>query len=226
MNSKKLKCDFCNKEFVREASFLNHCCEKKKRFLCRDDKEVKIGFLAYSKFYSYSMKSRKIITYSDFSNSKYYSQFVEFGKYLVGINAINHIGFIDFILRGNVKLKDWTNEAIYKKWIEELGKKESPDVSIERSFVLMQKWADDTGEEWTDFFRKVNPIIATSWASEGRISPWLLFTGYGNSLFERMTDEQLGIISKTIDPQYWSKKIAISKEEVKNIQEALKGTNL
>ena len=223
----KHKCEFCKKEFINEKSLINHACEKRRRWLWKDEKYVKLGFLTYKKFYkNLHTSSKKEKTFEDFMNSKYYTGFTKFGRYILDINAVDPEGFIDFVLKANIKIDDWTAEYVYETWIRELGKKESSERAVERSILLMIQWSKDTGEEWNDFFRKVNPIIATRWIKMGRISPWLLYTGFGNALFSRMSDDQLVMVKNVIDPIFWSKKIAINKSDADYIQETLKSAGV
>lgn len=220
------RCDYCKKEFTDERYLIAHSCEKKRRHLWKDEKYIKIGFIAYQNFYKYAMKVRKPKTYEQFADSKYFTSFTKFGKHILDINAVDPEGFIDFVIRNNVKIADWCSDYVYETWVRELGKKESPDRALERNILLMEQWSRDTGEPWNDFFRKVNPILATNWIKGGRISPWLLYTGYGDQLFSRMSDEQLNMVATVIDPKFWAKKIALNKAEVENFKTILDEVNL
>lgn len=220
------KCEYCKKEFTDERYLIVHSCEKKRRHLWKDEKYIKLGFIAYQKFYVYAMKTKKPKTYDQFADSKYFTSFTKFGKHILDINAVDPEGFIDFVIRNNVKIGDWCIDYVYETWVRELGKKESPDRALERSILLMEQWSRDTGENWVDFFRNVNPILATNWIKSGRISPWLLYTGFGDALFSRMSDEQLGMVAEVIDPKFWAKKIALNKDEVSNFKSILKEAGL
>ncbi|MNV07710.1 hypothetical protein D3C71_981540 [compost metagenome] len=105
----------------------------------------------------------------------------------------------------------------YEIWVRELGRKEHPDKALERNILLMEQWSRETGEEWTDFFRKVNPQLATKWIKTGRLSPWLLFT-VGDELIERLSDEQLVLVQDLLDPGFWFKKFDTFEEEVRSIK--------
>lgn len=213
----KHTCDFCKKDFVSERTLIAHACEKKRRWLWKDEKYATMGFRAYQLFYEVSMKSKKPKTQEDFIESQYYTAFIRFGKYLVDINAIDPIGFTEFLIRTNVRLDDWCLPRPYEIWVRELGRKEHPDRALERNMLLMEQWARETGEEWTDFFRAVNPQLATRWIKTGRLSPWLLFT-VGDELIERLSDEQLLMVQELLDPGFWFKKFETYAEEVKSIK--------
>jgi hypothetical protein len=217
----KFVCEFCKKSFSRESTIVAHTCERKRRWLMKDERHVKLGFHAYQKFYQISMKSKKARTYEDFMDSQYYTAFIKFGKHLISINAIEAEGFVEFLIKANVKLENWTNEVCYESWVRELAKKESPDKAVERNILLMEQWARDYDENWIDFFRKVPTPLATRWIRTGRISPWLLYCGVGDVLFDRMSDEQLEMVREWINPLYWQTKMRNNQVEVERIRAIL-----
>lgn len=215
------KCEFCKKEFKTERSLINHLCEKKRRWLWRDEKYIRIGFMVFQKFYELSLRSKKEKTYHDFMESVYFTAFTKFGRHIENINAIEPAGFAEFLIKGGVKLDDWTNDIWYESWVRELAKKEPPMKAVERNILLMEQWGREFGENWIDFFRKVPTAQATAWIRKGRISPWLLYSGVGQALFDRMSDEQLGLVKEWINPLFWTSKIRDNKEEVDQIRAIL-----
>lgn len=222
MQDPEHKCEFCKKTFVRESSFMVHMCERKRRWLWKDEKYIKLGFYAYQKFYTISMRVKKPKTYEDFMDSKYFTSFTKFGRHLQNINAIEPEAFVEFLIKGQVKIEDWTADWAYETWVRELAKKESPEKAIERNILLMEQWSRETGEPWYDFFRRVATPLATKWIRTGRISPWILYAGVGEQLFDRMSDEQLALVKEWINPIYWQSKIRDHKEEVDFIKTVLK----
>lgn len=219
-----LKCDHCGKEFVRERSFIEHMCRNKRRFLDRDVPHVKAGLKVFQHFYktNYSRR-REAPDYEYFMKTPYYDQFVRFGKYLREIDAIQPMAFVDYLIDKRIKIDAWTVQTHYAAYLREMTKTETAERAAERNVLLMQQWSIDTGEHWTDFFRKVTPQRATLWIMSGRISPWVLFaTDGGEELFSRLSDEQLGMIKNNIDPQFWSRKLERHPEDVKFIRALFK----
>jgi hypothetical protein len=214
-------CEFCKKHFSRESSFINHMCEKKRRWLWKDEKYIRIGFMAFQLFYKLSMRSKKEKSYLDFMESAYFTSFTKFGRHIEHINAIDAQGFTEMLIKNNIRLDDWDNEIWYESWTRDLARKESPDRAIERNILLMEQWARETGEPWWDFFRKVSTVQATQWIRKGRISPWLIYSGVGQPLFDRLSDEQLGLVKEWINPLFWNAKIRDHKEEVDSIRAIL-----
>lgn len=217
-------CEFCNRSFTRESSLITHSCEKKRRWYSKDAKDVKLGFYVYQRFYEISFKNKlgEKKPFEKFIASQYYCMFVAFGKYLLDIKAIDIEGFIVFVIKGGYKLKDWTDDDIYKIWIKEFGRKESPYVALERNIMLMQQWAMTHHDNWNNFLRNINPQLATQWICDGKISPWLLYSNSGSVLFSRLSDEQLNLMHSIIDPDFWLLKLKNNYEDLKQINEMLK----
>ena len=213
------RCDFCKKDFTSEKRLYNHLCEKKRRYQQRDDKTVKLGFMLFQ-YFCKKKANKTVPTLEYFENSSLYSGFVGFSNYLHSIKAINPIGFLDFLLTANIGIDKWKMEKYYQRYVRELSKTEEPYVAMERNILLMQQWSVQTGEQWTEFFRKVAPPQALLWIKSGRLSPWLLFACDESSseMLKRMSDEQLSIINDLIDSKYWEIKLSMHEEEVEYIR--------
>lgn len=214
-------CDYCNSGFVREESLINHMCEKKRRWVIKDQKYVTIAFYAWQEFYRFNYSRKK--EYKEFINSRYYIDFIKFGKHLTDINVIEPYEFITFILKTNVKLKDWCKEWVYDSFVRYQTERESYDKAIERNILLMQQWAIQYKEHWANFFVNISTPLAVAYIKSGRLSPWVLYNSKtGMDLLERMSDEELGIVSSYINPKQWQKKFDKYPEEVDFIKKICK----
>lgn len=216
------RCSFCNKTFKREKSLLDHRCEKKARFLDRDERHVKFGLFAYQRFYAVAMRGSKPPDYDAFMRSQFYTAFVKFGRYVLDINAINPTDFIDFLIKAEVKVDHWTHQNVYATYLRELSKRESADAALERNLLLMQQWAVDTGHPWIEYFRMVPAPLAVMQIRSGRISPWVLYTASsGLELLGRLTPEQMDLVQDAIDPAFWETKLDKHADEVEVIRSVL-----
>lgn len=222
-------CTFCPrpKTFKYESAFLKHMCTRKQRFIDRDEKHVKLAFWIYQRFYEIACKGRKQQTYEQFAASQFYIAFTKFGKHMLDINAVSPQAFVDHLIRTQVPVDRWTSPTVYETYLRELNKKESADAALERNFLLMQQWSVETGEEWTDFFRKVPPALAVLWIRSGRISPWVLYTAPSSAdLFGRLSDEQINLIQQALDPDFWGPKLEASAGEVEAIRTILQDAGI
>jgi hypothetical protein len=201
---------------------LAHACEKKRRWLSRDEKAYKMAFLVFRKFYDVNFRSMKPRTYEDFMVSSHFTAFVKFGKYLLDIQAINPEAFVDFLLKAEVPMKNWTVGFVYEQYIRELNKRESAESAVSRNILLMQQWEMESGLPWNEFFKHVSPNLATAYIRSGRLSPWVLYTaGTSHELMERFSEEQLKMIEQYVDPRFWQRKFSEHKDEVDFIKEIL-----
>ncbi len=190
--------------------------------MAKDEKFAKMGFYIFQKFYTLNFRSMKTRTYDDFMNSNYYTSFTCFGQYIIDIQAINPEAFVEFLLKAEVPLKNWQLPFVYEQYIRELNKRESAESAFERNVLLMQRWSMDTGNEWYEFFKFVNPNLATQWIQSGRLSPWVLYTASTSSeLFNRFSEEQLAMIEKSVEPRFWVRKFEEQPEDVKFIKDLL-----
>jgi len=195
--------------------------------LNKDDRHTRKGFMAYEIFYKLCYPSARQRTYDDFMESKHYSSFVSFGRYLNDINAINPPQFVEFLLKAQVPLKDWEKPVPYEHYIRELNKKESFDAAIERNVLLIQQWSRDTGEPMNTFFDKVNTNVAAAWIKSGRLSPWVLYNApSADLLLTRLTEEQISIIKNNVEPRFWERKFAQCPEDRDTAIEILKELGL
>jgi len=207
MEDSQCKCKFCGKAFRQEKTLAVHNCEKKRRHMQQNETGVQLGYQAYLKFYEMTQGSSQSKTYSHFAESPYYSAFVKFGQYLVSIRAVNTTAFITWIIKANKKLDHWTKDAIYDEWLYEYLRKEHPNDALDRTFAEMQRWADETGKPFNVFFTEGAPNKICNMIAYGRISPWIIFNSTGGVEFlSKLNEEQIALIYKNIDPEYWQRK--------------------
>lgn len=200
------RCNWCKKQFVKEESIMSHMCEKKRRWLWKDEKYMKIAYLAYERIYATHYRHKT--SYEKFMESKMYSSFVKFGRYALTTDMLDVYAFIDFLVKAEIKTHDWVNPHVYMTWVRDMVKNESIDAAVERTILLMEQWGNDTGYSWVEFFRLIPTTKAVSWISSGRISPWVIYgTTSGMELFKRMSIDQLKMIKDIVDSELWADKI-------------------
>lgn len=198
--------------YQTENGLIRHDCKIKNRVMAKDEKVQRHAFNFYSKFFEKNFR-KKVSDYMVFVKSRYYESFVKFAKYTLDVQAIHPEAFMEFLIKAKVPIDKWTQDFVYEQYVRELNKKETPDAAVERTILLFQQWEQSSGEPWYDFFRKIHPNIAVNYIRSGRISPWILYSAPSSTeLFARMSDEQLTIISKYVDPTFWGYKFSQDKE--------------
>lgn len=224
MNKQLFECEFCGKKFVRERTLLNHICEKKRRWNQRDEKHVRLAFNSWLRWYQITGTNphKKTRTYSDFMKSKEYISFVKFGRHVTNTNLINPNQFIDFVIKNNLKLKDWTRDSVFEIYVKQTCRNEDVQTALERFVKLSEKWANEHDENWLEFFKQVNTNLALHWIRTGQISPWILYNAKtANQLLDRMNQEQLDYVNNIVEPNVWKGKMAKNKKDTKFVVEIL-----
>lgn len=203
----KIACKYCGKEFRKESTLAAHLCEPRRRWLQEKEVGVQLGLQSYLKFYEMTQGSAKSKSYTDFVTSPYYSAFVKFGQYLVQVRCVNPPKFIEWILKSQKKLDQWTKEAFYDEWLYEYLRKEHPNDALDRSFAEMQRWADENGKSFNDIFREGSPVKLCNMIINGRISPWIIFNcDSGIDMISSLDESQIATIFRFIDPEFWQRK--------------------
>lgn len=213
------KCHFCKKVFVHEASFLKHLCEQKKRHIDRDLPHVRLGFLAYRKFFKFNY--RREPDFEHFRKSRHYGVFCHFGQYMLDVRASNPMEYAQFMIEkgASVPIDRWSTDAAYETYIRHRNANESPGTAVERAVRLIEQWSVESGHALTDFFRLIPTPLAVDFIRSGKISPWMLYaTRSGQDLLARFNREELNIVSTYVDPVLWKRRINYHQKELRKLQ--------
>lgn len=219
-------CEYCNRSFHDEMNLINHSCEKKRRWFSRDEPHVRMGFMAWARFYELNGRLKKSGTkksFNEFMNSKYYLAFVRFGKHMTDLNAIDPSAFVDYVIKNNLPLDKWTHDVVYDRYVLDYVNNETPEKALERNIALMRDWSQQSGEDWQDFFRKISPPQAAAWVRNGRISPWVLYNSDSAAdLLERCGPEQIKMITSVAKPPQWKIRFMKNKDSAEWIRQTLR----
>jgi len=199
-------------------------CEKKRRWMNKDDPASRIGFNVWTDFMKYvSPNTKKEKTSDDFIRSADYLGFVKFANYLIELRPFESDKFIYWLFKMGVRLGDWQKPGTYQLYVQEAAKKETADRALERTILAMAEWGDSTGIRWQEFFNKVAPATAMNMIILGRISPWIIFsTDAAQRLLDRMEPGQLDKIAEHMDIKWWKNKLKNQTVEVQWINTTLR----
>jgi hypothetical protein len=191
-------------------------CEKKRRWMSKDDPASRIAFSVWTDFMKYvSPHTKKQKTVDDFVNSSDYIGFIKFANYLIELKPVESDKFIQWLFKMGVRLSDWQKPGTYQLYAQEAAKKETADRALERTIISMREWSDVTGENWQEFFNKIAPSTAMNMVVMGRLSPWIIYsTDVAQSLLDRMEPGQIETVAKHVDTEWWIKKLKANPAEV------------
>jgi hypothetical protein len=217
------RCQYCQKEFVRESSLAVHLCEQKKRYQERDEVGVQLGLQAYLRFYELTQGSARLKTFDDFAKSPYYKAFVKFGRYCVSIRAVNTPRFIEWVVKQNKKIDTWCKDTIYTEYLASYLRSENVSDALLRAVEQSIDWAEKTGNPAQDYLRYGNENVICHAIIAGRVSPWVLYNSHsGTEFLARLNPGQISLIWSLIDADFWSNKFQEYPTDTEYVRETLK----
>jgi hypothetical protein len=99
--------------------------------------------------------------------------------------------------------------------------------AFERTVIFMQKWAEESGSNWSDYFSTVSANMAVFHICSGKISPWVLFaSNKAQALLDRLNSEQLQMVIDYIDVPYWQRRFKVNPRDFEWVQNVLAEANL
>jgi hypothetical protein len=186
---------------------------------------VKLAFRAWQMFYR-SMNPRSSInqqpSYQQFSSSATYTAFVKFGSWCEENQIQEFVSLVTWLLKQNVKLDSWCDLNRYQNYLQDLVDNESSEQAVSRSLATLCRWAQDTNQNWNQFFQLVNTNVAVGWIMQGRISPWLLYNcNSAVEFLQRCNPEQLALIQDRAPITKWKVRFLRNREEADSIKQTL-----
>jgi hypothetical protein len=213
---------------MKEKTLAAHMCEKKRRWLQKDEKRVRLGLYAFQRFYKLSAGAKKDKTYEEFVNSQYYNAFVKFGSFLNNVKPLYTEKYIDWVVKSGVKLDHWTKDSLYEKYVLEFILKEDVTTALERSVQTMLEWAEENEPApWNHYFQHISLNRAVWHIKDGKISPWLLLNcASGKDMLSKFNDEQLQMVYHVINPEHWAIRFKRLPNDVQLAKDIAKESNL
>ena len=215
------RCQYCQKDFVKESSLAVHSCEPRRRRQEQNERGVQLGLQAYLKFYQLTQGSARLKTFDDFADSPYYRAFVKFGRYCVNIKAIDPARFIEYVLKQNKKIDHWCRDSIYTEYLLDYLRVEHVNDALARAIEFSITWQEQTSSPAHDCLRYGNSNAMCYAVTSGRISPWVIYNSEsGQKFLSQLTSEQVAMIWAYIDADFWMKRFKdypADQEYVKNI---------
>ena len=201
------RCRYCDKTFQRENTLAVHLCEQKRRYQEQNEVGVQIGLQSYLRFYEITQGSARTKSFDDFAKSPYYRAFVKYGRYCQNTRVINVARYTDWLLKHNKKIDHWAKDSMYSEYLEDYIRIENPKDAIERAREQALSWSEETGHPAHDYLRYGNANAVCYAITTGRISPWIVYNcDSGQQFLSDLNQEQIAIIWKMIDPDFWNKK--------------------
>lgn len=203
-------------------------CEKKRRWLQKDEKRVRYGLYAFQRFYTLSAGTKKEKTYEDFVGSPYYNAFVKFGSFISNVRPLYPEKYIDHVVTSGVKLDHWCRDEMYEQYALQFILKEDVTTALERSVMTMMEWAEENPPApWNHYFQHVSLNRAVWHIKDGKISPWLILNcKTGKEMLSKFNDEQLEMVYHVINPEHWAIRFKRQQKDVDLVKDVAKESGL
>jgi hypothetical protein len=203
----KYTCQYCKKDFAKEASLAVHSCEPRRRRQEQNEAGVRLGFQAYIKFYELTQGSARLKTFDDFADSPYYRAFVRFGRYCVDIRAVNPARFVEWVLKQNKKIDHWCRDTVYTEYLIAYLQVENVNDALARAMEFGLDWNEKTGNPPEHCLRYGNANSMVYAVTTGRVSPWVIYNSdAGQKFLSELDASQVAMVWPYIDADIWQKK--------------------
>jgi hypothetical protein len=223
LEEQPFNCVHCGKSFMKEKTLYAHMCEPKRRALQQNEKRVQAGFMVFNRFFRLTQAAKKDKSYEDFCKSPYYNAFVKFGSFINNVMPLYPEKFVDFVIKSGIKLDHWCRDELYDKYLYEMLKVEPVESAVQRSLTHMMEWGDANNAEFQHYFLYVNMNRAVNDIRNGYVSPWVVLNcKSGRDLVSKLNDEQLEIVTPSLDVPYWVKHFKENPEDVTLVKDVCK----
>lgn len=215
-------CEYCSAVFKTNAGYKRHMCSKKALAGSTGQVALRRSYMLFNFWYTYSGFNRKPKTFSEFLKSPYFKKFVELDDYLTSFYSSNNREYLKWCVDNGIPSKNWCKDITSDKYLKEVIRKDDPIDSVIKSLEQISRWCERRNISIDKFFSTINPGESIEWIISSRIDPWvLLLCDNSDKLLSRLSKEQLDIVNETLDLEYWSARISISKITVDNITSIL-----
>jgi len=178
-------------------------------------------------FYDRTSDTKRQRDQEEFIRSPYYEGFVKFGRSCVVNQYLDPERFADWLIQSGTKLDDWHKDAVYNKFLIEYVQKEPGTRALERTIIYLSEWAEESGNDWQDYFSVVPTPRAVHDIRAARISPWAIYLSKtGEELLTRFSDEQVKMVTTLIDARVWLKVFNKNSEEVDLVRAACEAAGI
>lgn len=227
MNDNAVSCEYCNKSFIKQGSFLTHLCEPKRRWMDRDMPTNRTAYSAWKYYFSKHHPNMKSIEYQDFIKNYYYNSFMKFAAYCINIKVVNIILFLDYLVSHKAPINKWCNDTHYSKFLLQYLKLEDINDAFRRSIRTIEQMCEEENIQVKDAFKYLNGNRLCQKIYQGSISPWVLYNS--NSAIDflhNLNEDQVRIIYDIINPDIWKLKLFREQDKTGHVKGLLKDYNL
>jgi len=169
-------------------------------------------------YYQKWMKAyRRLVPNSkSFLNSKFFSSFLKFAKFVKKVQIPDTDAFIRLMKEKDISPTLWTNDQVYVLYLEFVDRTVSPlkhaEITINTLFDVAEGYEVDVA----DIFTVVNPNEMIQLLRQRKLSPWILLNSpkFRDFFVNKTSSEEKVILESIIRPPYWKKKFSSNQNNL------------
>lgn len=225
LKERKYKCSFCNRDFVRKTWYEKHMCDKKKRFLDRNN----ITVIKAHRLFNHWQQQTGLLrrghekSFDDFCKSPFFGAFKRLAEFTTSEYVVSGFKYIDWLVENKIPEAKWCNPRDLEDYRVYLRATEEPEKQAETTCKNIRAWCADNGIEMPEFFATITPGQALNMVRENKLSPWVLL-GYQpcvDALTSRFKHEMLFTLNDHINIPYWLEKTEQDTDGMAKVNEVL-----
>ena len=225
LKEKMYKCSFCQRPFKRKTWYDKHMCDKKKRFLDRNN----ITVIRAHRLFNHWQRQAKLLrrgqekSLEEFCKSPFYNAFLRLSEFTASEYVVSGFKYIDWLVANKIPEKKWCNPRDLDDYREYVRTTEEPEEQAETSCKNIRVWCADNGVTMPEFFRTITPGQALNMVRENKLSPWVMI-GYQpciDQLVSRFGEEMLFTLNEHINVPYWLEKTESDTDGLAKVRDVL-----
>lgn len=209
-------CQWCNKTFSKETILINHFCEQRRRHNQKDTPYGRYGFKAYSAIKK-SMQSKTVLTEEEFRQCDFYLACMRWARYVIDSKCLKPFVYLDWLLKNNIPIDQWTNDTIYTRWTQFYTLDEDPWIAFERGMETIVNWGATQGKDVSEYFKQVNGVVLTD-VQNVKISGWMIYCSKsGKNWLSSLENGDLELVWPWLNASKWNIKLEKYKDVMEDI---------
>lgn len=217
----RFSCPDCSKCFVREATYIKHYCEPRKR-----KHEIQSTIIGKTALFYYQewMRFRKIPPQpaENFIKSQHYYSLISFAKYAKQVGITNLQLFLHAMdKRDWITLPGmWRSEDAYLEFTKYIDVQIPPDKRVAATLVLLDKISEAADIDISNVFEVIEPGELIALIENRKLSLWFLLRSEKFYTYcESLSEEQQQIINNIIADGAWNKKLESNPQASERFRE-------
>jgi len=223
VQSTSWKCNYCNKSFIQERSFMQHQCKGKQRV------EVMKTPIGQSAFASYGlwMKARRytVQNITTFMSSQFFTSFIKFAEYCDKL-SIDASAFVTCMkMRHPDILKApslWCSSPVYSLYLAYYDDLHDPWEQVIQSQSFIERKAEVLECKPSEVLYRIGFQEVLQAFRLKKLSPWYLYTSRPSADFLRSLDnDDYELFKQVINYDAWYERFSANRDLVTEITEIL-----